>query len=217
MSEGVRRERMSTSNVLRRWGRIALRGMLCLALALLIGSAFASVALAQTPGDVYGPLPEQTPGGGVDGPWLDIFQVFWFTDAPDFEHTDKGATYGHNAARRFDYGKDRHPQCYYYSDEGPDADWVNALYDMMSCRVGLVVGALTWFGVAIALMALAWAGLMWITDSDAGSERTVALRNMITGPLLGMLLLFFTYTFAKWLYAVIKYNFDRYINLNYWS
>ena len=195
---------MSIRNDLRRSGRAALRGLLCLSLALLIGTALAPAASAQTP-------------QGVDGPWLDIFQVFWFTDSPDFEHADEGATYGHNAARRFDYGQDRHPQCYYYSAEGPDADWTNALYDMMSCRVGLVVGALTWFGVAIALMAFAWAGFMWIMDSDAGGERAVALRNMITGPLIGLLLLFFTYTFAKWLYVVIRYNFDRYINLNYWS
>ena len=200
---------MSIRNDLRCSGRVALRGLLCLALALLIGAALSPAASAQTP---VPPDPQ-----GVDGPWLDIFQVFWFTDEPDFEHTDRGTTYQHNAARRFDYGQSRHPQCYYYSPEGPDADWVNALYDMMSCRVGLVVGALTWFGVAIALMALAWAGFMWITDSDDAGERVVALRNMITGPLLGLVMLFLAYTFARWLYVVIRYNFDRYINLNYWS
>lgn len=195
---------MSTKNCLYRLERAAVRGLLCLGLSLFIGAVFAPTASAQTP-------------GGVDGPWLDIFQIFWFTDAPDFNHTDKGTTYGHNAARRFDYGRDRHPKCYYYSPEGPDADWINALYDMMSCRVGLVVGALTWFGGGVALMALAWAGLMWVTDSDAGGERAVALRNMITGPVFGLLMLIFAYSVAKWLYVVIRYNFDRYINLDYWS
>ena len=193
------------TNRRRRLFRVARRAMAVLSLVVVVSMLSASTAMAQTP-------------SGVEGPWLDIFQIFWFTDTPNYDHTDKGTTYAPNAAQRYDYGQNRHPQCYYY--EGgvePDADWINALYDMMSCRVGLVTGAITWMGVGIALMALAWGGLMWVVDSNSGGDRAGALRNMITGPLVGLTIMFLSYTFAKFLYTVIRYNFEKYLNPDVWT
>lgn len=182
------------------------------AAALLLCALLPSTAWAQTPYD----------GPGIEGPWMDIFQIFWFTNADDREagyaHQDKGTTYAQEPAMRFDYGKNRHPKCYYYDDAGPDADWINALFSMMSCRMGLIVGMMTWFGVGIALMALAWAGFMWVVDSNAAGERMAALRDSLTGPLVGLTLLFVAYPVAKFIYGVIRLNFETYIiGTNFWT
>ena len=193
------------TNKRRRRLRLAKMTLGMLSLLVIVSILTAPSAMAQTP-----PV-------GVDGPWLDIFQIFWFTDDPNYDHTDKGTTYAPNAARRYDYGQNRHPQCYYYSIAGPDADWINALYDMMSCRIGLVTGAITWIGVGIALMTLAWGGVMWVVDSNSGGDRAGALRNMITGPLIGLMIMFFSYGFAKFLYAVIRYNFEKYLDPDLWT
>ena len=100
---------------------------------------------------------------------------------------------------------------------GPDADWINALYEMVSCRMGLLTGAITWIGVGIALMSLAWGGFMWIVDSNSSGERAGVLRNMITGPLVGLTIMFFSYTFAKFLYSIIRYNFEKYLDPDLWT
>lgn len=150
----------------------------------------------------------QTP---VEGPWRDIHQIFWFTDA-DYDITDPGSGYTRNAVQRFAYGDVRRSQCYHFNPNGPEADEVNGLYWMMSCRLGLVTGAITWIGVGIALMALAWGGVMWVVDAGAGGERGAALRNMVSGPLIGLGIMFFAYIFARFAYTVIRYNFDRYIS-----
>ncbi len=154
----------------------------------------------------------QTP---VEGPWLDIFQVFWFTDT-DYTNppTDAGNTYTRNAAQRFDYSEARRAQCYYFPDT--EANQVNALYWLMSCRLGLVVGAVSWIGVGIALMALTWGGVMWIVDAGSGGERGAALRNMISGPLVGLFIIFSAYIFARFAYTLIRYNVTRYLDNPTW-
>lgn len=119
--------------------------------------------------------------------------------------------------QRYEYGKDRRPKCWYHHTDGPDADKVNSLFLMMSCRIGLLVGAVTWAGVGIALMTMAWNGLMHVVDSTAGGERAGVLRNMITSPLVGLLLLFMAYAIATLIYVVMRYNFERYLNPDVWS
>ena len=164
-----------------------------------------------SPGTAHAQAPE-----GVDGPWLNIFQLFWFTN-PDYDNSGADQEYNLYYGQRFEYGKDRRPKCWYHHTDGPDADKVNSLYLMMSCRFGLVVGAVIWAGVGIALMTMAWNGLMHVVDSNAGGERAGVLRNMITSPLVGLMLLFMAYVIATLIYVVMRYNFERYLNPDVWS
>lgn len=181
-----------------------------------VAGALAALALVVVfglgnPGKAYAQEPE-----GVPGPWMEIFQLFWFTN-PDYGNTGADQEYTVYYGQRYEYGRDRRPKCWYHHTDGPDADKVNSLYLMMSCRFGLVVGAVTWAGVGIALMTMAWNGLMHVVDSTAGGERAGVLRNMITSPLVGLLLLFMSYVLATLIYVVMRYNFERYLNPDVWS
>ena len=177
--------------------------------AVAIAACMVFVGLVAKPGTASAQAPT-----GVDGPWLDINQIFWFT-APDYGHVDPGDSYAPHPegdmAQRFEYAKDRHPQCYYFFTKGPEAHHVNALYMMMSCRMGLVVGVLTWIGISVALMAIAWGGVMRVVDSNVGGERAAALVNMVTGPLIGVGGLLLAYPITKALATIIRYNFERYL------
>ncbi len=175
------------------------------AIALAVGACLA------IPGEANAQAPE-----GVEGPWLNIFQLVWFTN-PDYGNTGADQEYTANYGQRFEYGRDRRPKCWYHHTDGPDADKVNSLYLMMSCRFGLVVGAVTWAAVGVALMAMAWSGLMHVVDSTAGGERAGVLRNMITSPLVGLLLAFMAYVLATLIYVVMRYNFERYLNPDVWA
>ena len=193
----------TTTMIRSRWFRVGLRGGVA-------GLLLAVTALASSPATASAQQ-------GVDGPWLDIHQIFWFT-APDFDGTDPGETHTSNFTQRFDYGADRHPKCYYHEPDGPDAHQVNALYRMMSCRVGIVVGVLVWVGVAITLVALAWGGIMWVVDSGSGGDRLAALKNMLTGPVVALIILFCAYPISRAIYVLVRYNFQRYIlGEGYWS
>ena len=178
---------------------------------VLAALALAGVVILATPKKAHAQAPE-----GVQGPWLAIFQLFWFTN-PDYDNSGADQEYTVYYGQRFEYGKDRRPKCWYHHTDGPDADKVNSLFLMMSCRIGLVVGAVTWAGVGIALMTMAWNGLMHVVDSTAGGERAGVLRNMITSPLVGLLLLFMAYAIATLIYVVMRYNFERYLNPDVWS
>ena len=158
----------------------------------------------------------QAPPEGVEGPWLNIFQLVWFT-IPDYDNSGTDQEYTLNHGQRYEYGKDRRPKCYYHATDGPDADKVNSLYLMMSCRVGLAVGVVTWSAVGVALMAFAWGGLMHVVDSTAGGDRAGALRNMITSPLVGLLIAFLAYVLATLIYVTMRYNFERYLNPDVWG
>ena len=162
------------------------------------------------------PAHAQTPPEGVKGPWLNIFQLVWFTN-PDYDNSGADQDYTSNYGQRYEYGKDRRPKCYYHATDGPDADKVNSLFLMMSCRVGLVVGVVTWSAVGVALMAFAWGGLMHVVDSTAGGDRAGALRNMITSPLVGLLIVFLAYVLATLIYVTMRYNFERYLNPDVWG
>ncbi len=194
---------MSASTSKRRL-RVVVFGILSAALL------WTAAGLAQ-PAQAHAQSPE-----GVDGPWLDIFQLFWFT-APDYANTGADQAYTTNYGQRYEYGAERRPKCYYHFTNGPDADKVNSLFLMMSCRVGLAVGTVTWAAVGIALMALAWGGLMHVVDSTAGGDRAGALRNMITSPLVGLLIVFMAYVFATLIYTTMRYNFERYLNPDVWD
>lgn len=158
----------------------------------------------------------QTPPGGVVGPWLEIFQLVWFT-IPDYDNNGTDQNYTLNHGQTYEYGKDRRPKCYYHDGLEPEADEVNSLFLMMSCRVGLVVGVVTWSAVGVALMAFSWGGLMHVVDSTAGGDRAGALRNMITSPLVGLLIAFLAYVLATLIYVTMRYNFERYLNPDVWG
>ncbi len=158
----------------------------------------------------------QTPPEGVVGPWLNLFQLVWFTN-PDYANIGTDQDYTSNYGQTYEYGRDRHPKCYYHDGLEPEADEVNSLFLMMSCRVGLVVGVVTWSAVGVALMAFAWGGLMHVVDSTAGGDRAGALRNMITSPLVGLLIAFLAYVLATLIYVTMRYNFERYLNPDVWG
>ena len=158
----------------------------------------------------------QTPPEGVAGPWLNIFQLVWFTN-PDYANSGTDQDYTSNYGQTYEYGKERRPRCYYHDGIEPEADEVNSLFLMMSCRVGLVVGVVTWSAVGVALMAFAWGGLMHVVDSTAGGDRAGALRNMITSPLVGLLIVFLAYVLATLIYVTMRYNFERYLNPDVWG
>ena len=141
-------------------------------------------------------------------PWLGIFQLVWFT-IPDYDNSGTDQDYTLNYGQMYEYGRDRRPKCYYHDGLEPEADEVNSLFLMMSCRVGLVVGVVTWSAVGVALMAFAWGGLMHVVDSTAGGDRAGALRNMITSPLVGLLIAFLAYVLATLIYVTMRYNFDE--------
>lgn len=157
------------------------------------------------------PVSAQTPEGRT-GPWLEIDQIFWFT-APDPHNVTLGNDYRPDLKNNpdFAYGEDRRPQCYYFRGGGPEADEVNAIYMTLSCRIGMVVGVISWASVGIGLMALAWGGVLWVVDSNAAGERMAALRNTVTGPMVGIILVFASYAIARMIYVTLKYNFDRYL------
>ena len=194
---------MSASTSRRRL-RVATGGILAAALL------WTALGLAQ-PVTAHAQSPE-----GVDGPWLNIFQLVWFTN-PDYTNSGTDQNYTTNYGQRYEYGRDRRPKCYYHATDGPDADKVNSLFLMMSCRVGLVVGVVTWSAVGVALMAFAWGGLMHVVDSTAGGDRAGALRNMITSPLVGLLIAFLAYVLATLIYVTMRYNFERYLNPDVWG
>lgn len=155
----------------------------------------------------------QTPEG-IEGPWMDIFQLYWFTE-PQYGKTpynDPG--YNANYGQLYRYGYERRGKCYYASEDGPDADKPNELYVMMNCREGLVIGLVTWSSVAIALMTFGWGGFMHVVDSAAGGQRLGTLRNMITGPLVGLLIVILAYPISKVIYGVLRYSFERYLRLD---
>ncbi len=158
----------------------------------------------------------QTPPEGVEGPWLNIFQIFWFTN-PDYANSGADQEYTSSYGQKYEYGRDRRSKCYYHDGLEPEADEVNSLFLMMSCRVGHVVGVVTWSAVGVALMAFAWGGLMHVVDSTAGGDRAGALRNMITSPLVGLLIVFLAYVLATVIYVTMRYNFERYLNPDVWG
>ncbi len=181
-------------------------------LAVAVAAALLAVVTGlASPEEAHAQAPE-----GVDGPWMNIFQLFWFTE-PDYANDGTDQEYNVYYGQRFEYGKDRRPKCWYHHEDGPDADKVNSLYLMMSCRVGIVVGLVTWAAVGVALMTMAWNGLMHVVDSGAGGERAGVLRNMITSPLVGLLLVFMAYVIATLIYVVMRYNFERYLNPDVWN
>ena len=191
---------MSASTIRRSRLPVAMAAVL---IAVVMGLASPEEAQAQAP-------------EGVDGPWLSIFQLFWFTN-PDYDNSGTDQEYNLYYGQRYEYGKDRRPKCWYHHTDGPDADKVNSLFLMMSCRVGIVVGAVTWAAVGVGLMGMAWNGLMHVVDSGAGGERAGVLRNMITSPLVGLLLVFMAYVIATLIYVVMRYNFERYLNPDVWN
>ena len=165
----------------------------------------------------------------VKGPWLSIKQIFWVSG-------DKGSPPAHNSMDPYGIGANvdtkytpadqgllegryiaiNHGDCYPHYDKGPEADETNSLYLMMSCRIGKVVGALTWAGIGIALLALAWSGLMYVVDSGSGAERAGQLRTMVFGPIVGIFICLFAYVFATMIYSAANYNFWQYLN-NGWN
>ena len=191
---------MSASTIRRSRLPVAMAAVL---IAVVMGLASPEEAFAQAP-------------EGVDGPWLNIFQLFWFTN-PDYDNSGTDQEYNLYYGQRYEYGEDRRPKCWYHHTDGPDADKVNSLFLMMSCRVGIVVGAVTWAAVGVGLMGMAWNGLMHVVDSGAGGERAGVLRNMITSPLVGLLLVFMAYVIATLIYVVMRYNFERYLNPDVWN
>lgn len=179
----------------------------CAALLLTMGLvlAFPFTASAQTP-------------EGVKGPWMDIFQLYWFTE-PQYGNTPYNDP-GHNTnyAQRYSYGVERRAKCYYLSEDGPDADKVNELFVMMSCRIGLPVGVIVWSGVGIGLMTFAWGGFLHVVDSSAGGQRLGSLRNMVTGTMVGIIISIMAYPIAKVLYGIMRYNFEQYLRLDrFWN
>ena len=88
---------------------MAIRGVLAAALL------WTAVGLAQ-PAQAYA----QSPSEGVEGPWLNIFQLVWFTN-PDYANSGADQDYTSNYGQRYEYGKDRRPKCYYHATDGPDA------------------------------------------------------------------------------------------------
>ena len=65
-----------------------------LAAALL----WTAVELAQ-PAQAYAQSPE-----GVDGPWLNIFQLVWFTN-PDYANSGTDQDYTSNYGQKYEYGR----------------------------------------------------------------------------------------------------------------
>ena len=174
----------------------------------LVGSSGAAHAQAP-PNDRY-----------VNGPWLSMFQFVWVTD-PDYTNSLAGDDdYVLNIGQRYKAPHLYKRQCYpgggLSGDNGPEADQTNSIYLMMQCRIGKVVGVLTWSAVGIAFMAMAWNGFMHVIDSTEGDERSGQLRNAITGPIVGLALVFMAYIIAKALYAVMRYNFETYLNNPSW-
>lgn len=197
------------------------------ALALLLAVALLFLA---NPSHAFAHDPPET-----DGPWLEIEQLHHFENEqittgpggisvnplPNSLLPASGEL--PNPNYRYDEEQEtRRFQCYYqvgpYDRQEPETHWVSSIWLMLNCRIGSLVGIMTWAGVGIAMMTFAWGGLMWVVDSGTGGERMDALRNMITGPVIGLLLLFSTYAVVHFLQTVIQYNWVRYLaGLGNWS
>ncbi|MDE2688588.1 MAG: hypothetical protein OXI16_13975 [Chloroflexota bacterium] len=184
-------------------------------MALALALATSKDAAAQTP----------TP---VVGPWEEMDQVVCFTkeDATDKEECSNESvtsgtslTYNNYYGQRFEYGKDRREQCYHTHIDGPKASDVNALYLMMSCRVGLAVGGITWVGVGIALMAVCWIGFKRIIESMGSSNSEgSSLRQGIGSVVVGLILMFSAYPLTLLIHTAAKYNFLKYLyDPNMWG
>ena len=154
----------------------------------------------------------QTP---VDGPWMKMEQILCFTDPTctnqsvlDSTDVEYKAQYG----QKFEYGAERRRQCYYTDPKGPEAHEVNALYLMMACRVGIGVGAVTWTGTGIALMALVWVSFRRVIESIGGGNDSVSILRAFIDVPTGIVIMFMAFGLTALIYSFARYNFLRYLN-----
>lgn len=179
--------------------------------------AFLAVFAILAVGATYRPVEAQTP---VEGPWMEVDQVICFTnetggdeECSNKSYLEDGITYEYSAnyGQNFEYGKARRDKCYYKGQ--PEAHDVNGLYLMMSCRIGITVGGITWVGVGIALMGICWVGFRKVIESmGSSSGESSSLRNNIGMLVVGILLMFSAYPLSLLIQTVSKYNFLRYLH-----
>lgn len=184
-------------------------GFGALALALAANFASADRLYAQTPGCLD---TSNVSGNYVKGPWMSIVPLFWISPDPCYEDIggDVDKDYPLRPSMSVEVFDDVQKEECYPSGEEPANNETNSLYLMMSCRVGKVAGVITWTSVGLVLLVFAYAGLMFVVDSAGSEERLGQMRDMVTGPLIGLAIVFFGYVFAEALVAIMRYNFTRY-------
>lgn len=163
----------------------------------------------------------------IRGPWLPIQQLLWVS-TPNGQYLVRGddpyGIGGDNDNHKMEYLMHRryvpivHKECYPDADgKGPDADETNSIWLMMSCRLGKVVGVMTWSAVGIGILSLAWGALMYVSDSGSGGERSGQLRMMVSGPVVGIFICLAAYQFAYVAYGALSFAYTRYLyDLSRW-
>lgn len=217
---------------------IVLRGVFAALLALVAFGALGIGQVASANGDdpptpdpspVSDPTPENDKIGDhyIRGPWLPIQQLLWVSTINGKYLVRKDDPYGiggDNDNHKMEYLMHRryvpivHKECYPDADgKGPDADETNSIWLMMSCRLGKVVGVMTWSAVGIGILSLAWGALMYVSDSGSGGERSGQLRMMVSGPVVGIFICLAAYQFAYVAYGALSFAFTRYLyDLSRW-
>ena len=157
----------------------------------------------------------------IRGPWLPIKQLFWvsspngrYLKRDDDPYNIGGDNDNHKMGSLMDrrYVPIKHDECYPDADgKGPDGDETNSIYLMMSCRLGKVVGVMTWTAVGVGILSLAWGAMMYVSDSGSGGERAGQLKQMVSGPVVGIFICLFAYVFAYVAYGALNFAFTRYL------